>query len=224
MIASLIFHGKIAIHQVSLPISSVKPLEMAVVVDGTVASPGVIGFLVTLRPKTNTISVIPLPGSTEVEIADGAGGDARLPLWRAVSAAPPEIVAAAIDRATGFTARDYFFMPVSGLKHIFTALVNDTSTWPATDTVSYSLQALGYPRGRTHPDQELSFLDRLMNTIPQVTPLEAASLVGVAVSSTTNLTQYQLFTLGNYARGDSLTLSTVASLKRSLPTFRRHHG
>lgn len=225
LIVSLLFHANVTTRQVSMPFNPMRPLEVTVVVEGPQSRPGLIGFLATVHPRINVLSVIPLPGSTQLTFPNGAGGHITVPAWKGVSMASPEIVTAAIDRATGFHSSHYFFMPVSGLKQVFDALSRDTTTWPQQDTASHSLRILGYPLGQAHPRRELAFLDQLMITLPQMTPLDASSLMGVAISSSFNLSQYELFILGNYVRGDVLRLSSLASLHpRPLRTRRRHHG
>jgi hypothetical protein len=153
-------------------------------------------------------------------LPNGAGGQVTVPAWKGVSMASPEIVTAAIDRTTGFQSSHYFFMPVSGLKDVFRTLARDTTSWPAQDNVARSLKVLGYPHGYDHPHQELSFLEQLMATLPQMTPLDASSLMGVAISSSFNLSQYELFILGNYVRGDVIQVESLSSLRKT-PRERR---
>lgn len=224
LLGSLIFHGKVTTRQVSMPISTVAPLAITVVVDGPTSHPGLIGFLATVHPRTDILDIAPLPGSMKLTLPNGAGGQVTVAAWKGVSMASPEIVTAAIDQATGFTASHYFFMPVDGLKTVFQTLADDTTTWPEADTVSHSLHLLGYPRGIDRPRQELTFLNQLMTTLPQMTPLDASSLMGVAISSSFNLSQYELFILGNYVRGDVLRLTPLSSFKREDSRSRRHHG
>ncbi len=230
---SLVFHAKITTRRVVMPISPVNPLAITVIVDGPSSHPGLIGFLATVHPRDDRLTVIPIPGRIRLRLPNGTGGYLRVPAWQGVSMASPQIVADAIDRSTGFTATRYFFMPVSGLKTVLSVLIKDTKTWPAEDSIAHSLRVLGYPGGRGHPVQELAFLNQLMTTLPQLTPLEASSLVGVATASSTNLTPYQLFKLGNYVRGDRLALSRLSSLQAksrrphqyvSHQHLRRRHG
>ncbi len=219
-VVSLVFHAKVTTRRVVMPISPVNPLAITVIVDGPTSRPGLIGFLATVHPRDDRLTVIPIPGKTALRLPNGTGGYLRVPAWQGVSMVSPQIVSEAIDRSTGFSATRYFFMPVSALKTVLNVLIKDTQTWPAEDSVAHSLRILGYPKGRGNPAQELAFLNQLMTTLPQLTPLEASSLVGVATASSTNLTPYQLFKLGNYVRGDQLTLSSLSSLR---PKSRRHH-
>jgi len=207
-----------------MPVSSLSPLSVAVIVEGSSQNPGLIGFLATVHPRTNVLDIVPLAGSVPLRLPNSSGGAVTVPAWQGVSMASPKIVTAAIDRATGFTASDYFFMPVAGLKTVFRTLADDTTEWPKADTVIHSLRVLGYPRGSTHPQRELRFLNQLMLALPQITPLDAASLMGVAISSSFNLSQYELFTLGNYVGGDVLRMAPMSSVTGNATRGRRHHG
>lgn len=218
--ASLIAHPNVATRQVTMPISPVKPLRVVVVVSGTANAPGIVGFLATIRPKAGVVQLAPLRGTTRVRIPNGAGGSLTVPVWRATALTSRPIVANAIAQATGFHATRYFFMPATGLRTIIATLASDANNWPPSETPGRALAVLGYPRGTVHPNQEIHLLDDIMASLPQITPIEASALVGVALSSATNLTQYQLFTLGNFVRGDSLEMVTP----RTHRTRTRMHG
>lgn len=220
--ASLVAHPRVTTRQITMPISPVKPFRIVVVVAGTSNAPGIVGFLATIRPKAGVVQLIPLRGSTRVRIPNGAGGFLAVPVWRATGLSSRPIVASAIAQATGFHATRYFFMPADGLRTIIKTLAADASNWPAADTPNRALALLGYPRGTVHPVREIRLLDQIMLSLPQITPLEASSLVGVALSSGTNLTQYQLFTLGNFVRGDSLEMATSGSLRPHRHPLGRH--
>lgn len=222
--ASLCFHGDVATRQVSMPFSPVTPLEVTIVVNGPPGDPGMVGFLATVHPRTDVLSLIPLSGSIKIHLPKGAPGHLTVPLWEGVSMASPAVVTRAIDEATGFRSSHYFFMPVAGLNQVIRAMIRDTRSWPKRQGVAYSLHTLGYPRGHDHPQQELAFIQKLMATVPEMTPLDASALIGVAFSSSSNLNQNELFVLGNYVRGDVIRLQSLRTLKHRAAVPRTAHG
>jgi hypothetical protein len=127
-----------------------------------------------------------------------------------------------ISTATGVPIHHYFYLTTKDLLMVMNALYYHTDhQWPKDLTPTSMLASLGYPDGVASPPAQVQLLGQMVDTLPEVNPIAAGSLLGMTKNSSTNLTAYQIFTLGNYIRGDALALGTVSQLQHA---SRRSHG
>ncbi len=210
-------HSRIHSRISTIAINEKQPVNVLVGIRGTPDAPAFLGFVAVVRPNSQILTVIPVSGRTVVPAANGA----PKPLYEAITGESPSLATKSVSTAMGVPITHYFYFTTKDLLMVMNALYYHTDhLWPQAATPASMLATLGYPDGAASPAGQVQLLGKIVDMLPEVTPIAAGGLLGMTKSSTTNLTAYQVFALANYIRGDALKLGSVSQLRRP----RRSHG
>ncbi|POB11466.1 hypothetical protein CO251_04800 [Sulfobacillus sp. hq2] len=214
---SVMLHARIHSRISTIAINEKQPVNVLVGIRGTSQAPAFIGFLAVVRPNSQVLTVIPVNGTTLVSTVNGT----EQPLYEVIAGETPVAATKSVSQAMGVPITHYFYFTTKDLLMVMNALYYHTNhLWPQTETPTAMLATLGYPDGAANPAGQVQLLGKIVQMLPEVTPIAAGELLGMTKNSTTNLTAYQVFALANYIRGDALKLGSL----RQLRPIRRSHG
>lgn len=196
-------------------LNSRKPMNVLVGVQGTPLNPGFVGFVAEVRPNSQILQVVPISGRRPVHY----NGSSH-PLYEAVSEVTPNQAMHLVADSTRIPIDHYFYIDATNLYNLLDALYYHSPHWPTHETPLTMLKILGYPGNSIHSQREMELVREMLNRLPLVSPLAAASLLSIPRTSLTNLSRHQLFLLANYVRGDALKSGTLPGHR----SHRRIHG
>ncbi len=186
------------------PLNNGRPMNVLVAVKGTPLDPGFVGFVAEIRPNTQVLRFIPIPGRLSVSTHQ-----TRQPLFLATSDAKPLKAVALVSRAAHMPINSYFLISDTSLIKVLDALYYHSPHWPTHQTPLTMLQTMGYPGNRIHPHREMELVQEMIERFPLISPLAAGPLLSIPETSVTNLRYYQLFLLATYLRGNQLREGTL---------------
>jgi len=185
------------------------PQYVLVAVKGVADEPGFVGFLVHIMPDRRTLGIMPIPGTYR-------GPDGQV-LW--VSAADmsgPQLVRA-VYRDTHIRAGGYFTVSANTATVMFSFL-SAVPDWPAAlkDSpndvgVPTALYKLGWEPAQAGlvptRAEKLAVLTDVMTDLSELPGYQIAQLQSLVFAGhPTNLSEIQLFILGNVIRGYNLEM------------------
>ncbi|HBQ95127.1 MAG: hypothetical protein M1294_07175 [Firmicutes bacterium] len=216
---SVAMHARIHSRVSTIAINQKQPVKVLVGIRGTSTNPAFIGFLAVVKPNSQILTVVPISGTTEVRGPNGK----IAPLYTETSQASPIALTQMVSQSIHVPIHHYFYFTTNDLLQVMNALYYHTNNhWPKGLTPSAMLGTFGYPDGAASPKGQVELLSEIVNKLPDVNPLVGGELLGMAKTSRTNLTAYQVFSLANYIRGDALRLGTIQQLQYH--PARRTHG
>lgn len=202
IVYSLVTHSAVRSHVNVL--NTRQPMNVLVGVKGTPLDPGFVGFVAEVKPGSDVLNVVPISGRIPVTV-----NQVKEPLYQAFSDESPKKAMKLVAQWSGAPIDHYFYLNIDSLDKVLNALYYHSPHWPKQRTPLTMLEILGYPGGRIQPKPELNLMRRIVNRLPLINPIAAASLLSIPNTAQTNLTKYELFLLANYVRGDELRLSSV---------------
>ncbi len=218
VVFSVALHARIHSRVSTIAINQKQPVKVLVGIRGTNANPAFIGFLAVVKPNSQFLTVVPISASAEIKGPNGKS----VPLYTQVSQDSPATATKMISQSIHVPIHHYFYLTTKDLLLVMNALYyHANGHWPKTLTPSAMLGTFGYPDGAANPKAQVVLLSEIVNKLPEVNTLAAGELLGMAKTSKTNLTAYQVFSLANYIRGDALQLGTIKQLQHPA---RRTHG
>lgn len=218
VVVSVAMHARIHSRVSTIAINEKQPVKVLVGIRGTNTHPAFIGFLAVVKPNSQYLTVIPISGTTDVSGPNGK----IAPLYTQMSQASPKAATRMVSQSIHVPINHYFYFSTNDLLLVMNALYyHSNGHWPKTLTPSAMLGTFGYPDGAANPADQVTLLSDIVNKLPEVNPIAAGELLGMAKTSRTNLSAYQVFSLANYIRGDALQLGTVKQLQHPA---RRTHG